>query len=273
MVGIKRKLWIIAAVISASLFAVCAGILASSFMEHRALQWEMDALRKAKSTAAMSPCDMPKAFLPEPSSALLPQHPVILPGLKMLYEQNNDMIGWLAIDGTEIDYPVMQTPDNEGYYLDRGFDKNAKKNGLPILDTACDFMWPSDNLIIHGHNMRNGAMFAGLFAYKDEMFCREHPFIRFDTLYRPGNYRIVAVFYSKVYNKTEQVFKYYQFTDAEDQESYNQFIKSIKALSLYDTGSVPEYGDELITLSTCSYHTENGRFVVVAKRDAEDEMR
>ncbi|AET68234.1 hypothetical protein Desor_2689 [Desulfosporosinus orientis DSM 765] len=239
----------IIAALSSLLFLLSAGIYLNYYIDLQLLHKEMKALRESKQAIAASPGE---------GSKLAP-----------LYEQNNDIVGWLSIEGTSIDYPVMQTPENEVYYLDKDFTKKDNRNGLPILDTACDFIRPSDNLIIHGHNMKNGMMFAELLAYEDEGFCREHPFIHFDTLYRPNCYRVVAVFYSQVYYSTDQVFKYYQFTEAGSRENFNQFINNIRSLSLYDTGVIPAYGDKLLTLSTCSYHTENGRFVVVARREAD----
>lgn len=194
------------------------------------------------------------------------QNPVILPKYEELYSKNKDLVGWVKITGTPIDYPVVQKPGDEDYYLTHGFDGEKNINGLPVLDAACDFLKPGTNLIIHGHNMKNGQMFASLHKYKGEKFYREHSVINFDTLYGQGEYEIIAVFLSRVYKKNENVFKFYQFTEARNKEEFDKYINNIKELSLYDTGVTAEYGDELITLSTCSYHTENGRIAVVAKK-------
>jgi len=193
-----------------------------------------------------------------------PQEPVMLAQYRELYEQNTDMAGWIRVDGTGIDYPVMYTADD--FYLSHGFDKAESKSGVPFIDKRCAIEPFSTNTIIYGHHMKNGTMFAGLESYEDEEFYKAHPFIRFDTLYERRVYEIIAVFKSQIYRKSDTVFKHYNFLNAVDAAAYNEYIANIKALSLYDTGVTAAYGDELITLATCAYHTENGQFVVVAKR-------
>ena len=178
---------------------------------------------------------------------------------------NSDMAAWLQIPDTNIDYPVMWTPENEEYYLRRGFDGSRNSNGCLILDTDSSLEPLTTNLIIHGHNMKSGAMFGKLTDYEDEVFFQEHRII---TLYTPKcqrNYEVIAVFRSQVYKKSDQVFKFYKFFQADTAEEFDDFYQNIKALSLYDTGVTAEFGDCFLTLSTCSYHVENGRFVVVAK--------
>ena len=195
-----------------------------------------------------------------------------------LYEQNNDFIGWLYIEGTDINYPVMQTPEDENYYLYRDFEKKENKNGCLILDTDSvagvgtseneykDGTKPSTNLIIHGHTMKSGAMFGNLNYYKDKEYGLEHKKICFDSLYEKREYELIAVFYSQVYYESDDVFKYYKFFQAHTQEEFDDWYENIMKISLYDTEVSAEMGDEFITLSCCSYHVEDGRFVVVAKR-------
>lgn len=192
--------------------------------------------------------------------------PSVLPGLATLYEQNLDLAGWLSIEGTVIDYPVMFRPDDRDYYLTHNFDRRKDKNGALFIQADCDPFQPGGNTIIHGHNIKSGNMFGDLNKYKDETYFREHPVIRFDTLYERGEYRIVAVFLSQVYRKNDSVFKYYQFLQADTEAEFDDFVSNIKALALYKTGVDAKYGDTFITLSTCSYHTENGRLVVVARK-------
>lgn len=206
------------------------------------------------------------------------QAPEILPKYRKLYEMNPDLIGWLAIDGTVIDYPVMQTMENENYYLYLDFYKKDNKNGSLILDTDstvgtgtlvndyANGTEPSTNLIIHGHTMKSGEMFGNLKLYKDEEYGTEHNIICFDSLYEEREYELIAVFYSQVYYENEDVFKYYKFFQADTQEEFNDWYENIKEMSLYDTGVTAQFGDEFITLSCCSYHVEDGRFVVVGKR-------
>ena len=159
----------------------------------------------------------------------------------------------------------MQTVGEPNYYLKRGFDKQHSDYGVPYVQENCDLAL-SDNCVIYGHHMGNGTMFADLCKYESEGFYQEHKIIRFDTLSGFGKYEVVAVFKTVAYS--EQGFKYYHFTRAESAEDFDDYIAQCKALSLYDTGVTAEYGDRLITLSTCEYSRKNGRMVVVAKRIA-----
>lgn len=184
---------------------------------------------------------------------------------KKLYVENPDFIGWLAIDGTNIDYPVMLTPDDPEFYLRRGFNKQFSLAGTPFIDARCSINPMSDNIIIYGHNMKDDTMFSDILKYSDYDFFIEHPSISFGTLESTKRYEIVAAFYSEVHPIDSNVFKYYNFIDAKTAKDYDAFISNIKNLSLYETNIFPIYGDKLITLSTCSYHSDEGRFVIVAK--------
>lgn len=202
----------------------------------------------------------------------------MLPEYQTLYEKNADVVGWLKIEDTVIDYPVMQTPEDEEYYLDYDFYGNRNVNGSLILDadsatgtgTAekeyADGSSPTTNLIIHGHTMKSGQMFGNLQRYRDKVYGKKHSVIQFDSLYEHRTYELLAVFYSQVYYKTDSVFKYYNFFQANTKEEFQDWYRNIKKLSLYDTEVTAEFGDEFITLSCCSYHVEDGRFVVVGKR-------
>lgn len=182
-----------------------------------------------------------------------------------LMEQNADVVGWLNIPGTEIDYPVMQTPEEENYYLYRDFYGNENQNGSLLVSAGCDIEDENTNWIIHGHNMKSGAMFGSLLNYRKKSYMKNHSLIYLDTLKGRRTYEIIAVFESQVYRENDYVFKYYQCYNIESWEEYDSFYNNIKKLSLYDTGVSAVYGDHFLTLSTCAYHTENGRFVVVAK--------
>ena len=178
---------------------------------------------------------------------------------------NPDMKAWIQIPDTKIDYPVMWTPKDENYYLYKDFEGKENKNGCLILDTDSCLDPLTTNLIIHGHNMKSGAMFGDLTDYEDEDYYQKHPRIILYTEQCQRNYEIIAVFRSQVYKKTDTVFKFYKFFQADTQEEFDDFYNNIKKLSLYDTGVTASFGDRFITLSTCVYHVTNGRFVVVAK--------
>ena len=191
---------------------------------------------------------------------------VILPEYAALYEQNNDLVGWICIEDTRINYPVMQSPDEPNFYLDHGFDKGETDYGCPYVSEICDVSEPSDNLIIYGHHKKNGTMFTDLKKFRKKSFWEDHKTFRFDTLYEKQTYEIIAVFKTVVYTKSASEFRYYQFSDAKTPEEFDAYIATCKAKALYDTGVSAEYGDKLITLSTCEYSTKNGRLVLVAKR-------
>ncbi|MFC4307174.1 class B sortase [Cohnella boryungensis] len=191
--------------------------------------------------------------------------PVMLPEFQELYERNPDIIGWLTIANTRIDYPVMQNLQDAEYYLDHDFDKKENKNGLPFLD-AQNTIDDSDILLLHGHNMKSGLMFADLLNYKKESYYKEHSTIQFNTLYEKAEYEIVAVILSEVYRKSDDVFKYYQVEKADSPAEFDSYVQNVKKLALYDTGVAAQYGDQLIVLSTCEYSSENGRLAVVARK-------
>lgn len=190
----------------------------------------------------------------------------ILPEYEKAYLQNDDMVGWIKIEDTKINYPVMQSKDEANFYLKHGFDKAYTDYGCPYVQENCDVTTPSDNLIIYGHNMKNGTMFSALTNYKSKSFWEEHKTITFDTITEHHEYEIVAAFTTVVYTDSTDSFKYYNFVQADSEDDFNAYIEKCKELSSYDTGVTAEYGDKLITLSTCEYSHTNGRMVVVAKR-------
>ncbi len=183
-----------------------------------------------------------------------------------LYNLNKDMVGWVSIEDTNIDYPVMQNLSSDEYYLHLGFDGEESDEGLPFLDWRCRTNPISTNTLIYGHNMKNGHMFADLLKYEDEEFFKAHRLIRYDTVYEEGFYDIVAVFRTHVAYEAEDAFRFYRFIDADNSEEFDDYISKAKELSLYETGVTAEFGDMLLTLSTCEYTEQDGRFVVVAKK-------
>lgn len=185
--------------------------------------------------------------------------------LAALHEQNPDIVGWIKIDDTRVDYPVMWTPDDPEFYLRRNFQKEDSVAGTPFLDAAST-MPGSSNWLIYGHNMKNGTMFHDTLKYEDKAFYDGHKTIHFDTLEGEGLYEIVAVCYTQIYEENAQVFKYYQYASIVDEASFDAYVQGVKALSIYDTGVTPVWGDQLITLSTCEYSVEDGRFIIVARK-------
>ena len=123
----------------------------------------------------------------------------------------------------------------------------------------------NDPIIIYGHHMNDGSMFAGLMKFKDKNFWEKHKTVSFDTLTDRQTYEVIAVFKTVVYTDSPDSFKYYHFINAETDEDFTAYVEKCKELSLYDTGVTAKYGDKLLTLSTCEYSRTNGRLVVVAK--------
>lgn len=186
--------------------------------------------------------------------------------LEELQKENEEIIGWLEIEGTNINYPVLQTSDND-YYLTHNYKKEKASTGSLFLDKDFDLINGSSNYLIYGHRNKNGLMFEDLMKYAKEDFYKEHTKVRFTTNKEDGIYEILAVFYSRVYYKSEQnVFRYYYFVNANNEEEYNDFVNNAKKVSLYDTGITASFGDQLLTLSTCEYSQEDGRFAVVCKK-------
>lgn len=187
-----------------------------------------------------------------------------------LYKANPDIIGWVEIEGTHINYPVMQTKNDPEFYLRRNFEKEYSLSGVPFMDAASDIFIPTCNWTIYGHHMKDGTMFKDLVKYADYDFYQEHKYIKFDTIYKggQGTYEVVAAFYAQIYDSDDKVFKYYQYPGITTEAELEEYTAGVKKLSEYDTGVEVSYGDQLITLSTCNYHVGDGkgRFAVVAKR-------
>lgn len=196
------------------------------------------------------------------ASASLPD---ILPEYEALYAENPDTIGWLKIDGTGIDNVVMYAPDEIDKYLHTDFYGNYSYRGCLFVDEYCDIL-SSDNLIIYGHNMKDYSMFGSLMYYVSEDFYKQHKTISFDTIYEKQTYEIVAAIKTELVPEGSDGFKYYEYTSSGDEASFNEYVEFIRENKLYDTGAELSPGDKILTLSTCAYHAEDGRFIVVAKK-------
>lgn len=189
----------------------------------------------------------------------LPENPY-----KDYFLQNADMCSWLVIPDTIVDYPVMWTPGDECYYLYKDFNKQKSGNGCLLLDTDSSLDPMSTNLIIHGHNNKN-AMFGNLSLYADETYAKEHNKLYLYTKDACLEFEVMVSFYSQVFYKTDECFKFYKFFNADTDIEFMDYYDNIVALSEYPALCEASFGDTLLTLSTCSDHVENGRFVLVAK--------
>lgn len=197
---------------------------------------------------------------------ITPQKTEVMIKLEELQKENNEIIGWLEIEGTNINSPVLQTTDND-FYLTHNYKKEKASSGSLFLDKDFDLENGSSNYLIYGHRNKQGLMFEDLLKYAKEDFYKEHKTIKFTTNKEEAIYEILAVFYSRVYYKSEKdVFRYYYFVNANNEAEYNEFINEAKKASIYDTGITAKYGEQLLTLSTCEYSKEDGRFAIVAKK-------
>lgn len=275
----KRKIfrWICIAIVIA-----CVAYIGISIYKTYKAQKAYEDLRKYKNptsyptatqtltpspTATMTPTATP-SMSPTPTNSPTPTEPVILQEYETLYNMNNDMIGWIKLDDTVIDYPVMfiEGDVSEFYYLKRDFNKQDSNSGSIFVDGRCYAVGDrSQNVIIYGHNMRAGTMFAALHKLKDKSFWESHHLIRFDTIYSEDLYEIVGVLKTPVYTSEDKVFKIYNFINAKNEEEYKEFSSYVKEKSLFDTGLELQYGDETITLMTCT-DRDRERLVVVARK-------
>ncbi len=200
------------------------------------------------------------------NTQITPQKTEMMLKLEELQKENSEIIGWLEIDGTNINYPVLQATDND-FYLTHNYKKEKARSGSLFLDKDFDLKNGSSNYLIYGHRNKQGLMFEDLLKYAKEDFYKEHKTIKYTTNKEDASYEILSVFYSRVYYKSEKnVFRYYYFVNADDEQEYNNFINEAKKASIYDTGVTAEHGEQLLTLSTCEYSQEDGRFVIVAKK-------
>lgn len=199
------------------------------------------------------------------NSEEIPEEPTILPDYEKLYEENNDLYGWIRIDDTVINYPVMYSPYDPELYLHADFSKNDSISGTPFVLTP-----DTENIIIYAHNMKNRTMFGSLREYKDADYYEEHKYIEFDTLYEKAQYEIVAVSKAIAYYDAKEIpdgaYLFYEHTSLSNEDEFNAYIENAKENEYFDTGVEASYGDSLITLCTCDYWTTNARLIIVAKK-------
>ena len=274
----RRWLSVVLFIASIGLLTISAYSLMGMYQEYRQADELNDRLQQIHETAEQ-PKETEKIKAPvatsKPSESPAPEETsavesdptapgrVVDAGLLALHEENPDCIYWLTIPDTVIDYPVMYHPQEKDYYLRRDFCGNYSGSGTLYMDEDCDPEW-GDNLIIYGHHMNNGTMFAALENYKSRDFYESHPQITLQTLYGEETYRVMAVFTTPVYTGND--FAYYNFTVTGDAKVYDAFVKECLSPSLYETGETAVYGRRLLTLSTCEYSQKNGRMVIVAVR-------
>lgn len=257
----------------AAMFLICAGVFIKMAYENRHQAEQNDYLaslvQQEQGQVQRPPISGDGSYV-EPVSAFVEiSDPVTGEPVKVLreyasvYQLNPDMVGWIHIPNTTLNYPVVQTPDEPDYYLHRDFYEKNNRHGTVYAHSQADLQTPSDNVTIYGHNMSDGSMFASLHKYTEKEHYDENPYIYFDTLYAHRTYQIISVFEIDV---TESDFDYHNYVDT-NAFSFQNFVDNCKELAMYDTGVTAKYGDKLLTLSTCDndYASDDIRFVIVAK--------
>lgn len=242
-------LYTIAIAIFALIFLICAGLLIKRLIDDRQTENEFSALSDLIDETA------------EPAA----EGETNADKFARLVERNSEFIGWISIENTNLDFPVMYSPTRADFYLRHDFEGEYSNYGVPYLDEDCTLTAEdrSENLIIYGHNMKTGTIFGSLTGYKEASYYSEHPYIEFDTLYGDGTYQVFGAFAIDVVSDTS--FAYNTYIDM-DETTFDEFVNEVKRRSDVDSGITPEYGDELLTLSTCEYSSSNGRYVVCARR-------
>lgn len=239
----------VAILVCLAVFLVSGGLLLKRYFDDRRSESEFAALE------SLIVSDAPAADGEETNSAKF----------AALRDQNSDFIGWISIEDTKLDFPVMYAPNNKDFYLRHDFNKEYSVYGVPYLDekTTLGANDQSENLVIYGHNMKTGTIFGCLTGYKEASYYQQHPYVQFDTVYGDGTYEVFAAFSIDVAADTS--FVYNQYVDM-DEETYDTYVDEVISRSDVDTGIRPVYGEQLLTLSTCEYSSDNGRYVVVARR-------
>lgn len=246
-------LYTLAIAVCALIFVISGGLLVKRYFDDRRVEGEFASLAAQIDTSA--------AANTEPSAEGTPGNTAKFAALQQL---NPDFFGWVSIEDTNLDFPVMFAPANKDFYLRHDFDGEYSIYGVPYLDekTTVGSGIESQNLIIYGHNMKTGTIFGCLTGYKNADYYAAHPQITFDTIYGDATYEVFAAFAIDVVQ--DPSFAYNEYVNM-DEAAFDAYLSQVIGRSDVDTGIIPQYGDRLLTLSTCEYSSDNGRYVVVAR--------
>lgn len=260
--------FVILAVVSFAVFGIAElrDIVTTRQMQKLANQVEVpkeeDTAKKQGNTTEATGDGAAEATTPKEETTT--QNLTVLPEYAELIQQNPEMVGWISIDDTGINYPVVQK-DNT-YYLTHGFDQSNNTNGSIFMDERCSIVSPTINTIIYGHNMKSGMMFGGLKNYLQAGYLESHKYIQFNTIYEKRTYEIVAVCLSEVQYQDEDAYRYYDFITSTSAQDLQDFVENVDSLAVYGNADGLTLQDKLLTLSTCNSYTEDGRLFVVAKQ-------
>lgn len=249
---------------------------------------ETTASTTAAATAPTEPKGVPENWAENLSYA--PDNSGITARAKSLLRLNPDICGYIRINDTMVDYPLVKDPGDIAentpfygpekygsnyFYLDHDLDAGYKRSGTLFLDFRNNFGWDekeqSENIIIYGHNMMDNSMFGSLRRYRqDYSFFEQSPFIELSSNYKDYDYVIFAfLITSGSYASTD--FVYWNMEELDNKEDFDHYVQRCKRDAMVDTGIDVQYGDKLLTLSTCYADEDNSRFIVVARRLREGE--
>lgn len=283
--SIKNMIYNALLAVCAIAFAVSAGMLIHKLYEERKQEHvfnqlmdvfpEPDTGEPAQSEVqnmqeAVRDPETGKVSLESVKESVWAEWDVRLDGYKKLKEKNQDFIGWIRIDGTQIDYPVMQSLDREDYYLKRNFDKNQSAYGVPYVSELCVLGPEGTNLLIYGHHMKNGSMFAALDGYRDVQFYKDHPYIRFDTLDEASAYEVIGAWLIPNASSAEQVEELFDLLFPQSEEEFVSGWNAAGRRLFVNTGAEPSLDRRLLALVTCDYSYNNSRIVVLAQQVIEE---
>lgn len=262
---IDRKYLFAALSLLLSAVAVFSGV--QIWREHTSRQKDINAFAELAAIAEVKAPDPPRETASpeltdteEIDAAEEPEisAPAFRHDIPLLIEQNGECIGWITIDDTAVDYPVMHTPEWPQKHLHMNFYGEYSDSGVPFLDYRCSR--DSDNLIIYGHNMRNGTMFSALTDYLSDGYLEAHPTILLETVDGAYEFHVFAV------ASVNKLDKWYSFIDAESEDAYQEAISQLMQKAVISDGTLPVFGDHLLTLSTCYGGNKDSRLIVIARR-------
>lgn len=243
-------------IVSVLLSAVLAASGVMIYRELSSRQKEKDDFKDIAEIVTASPTEPSETDTPSDESNAEIEPEQTGRNLEELFSMNSDCIGWLCIPGTAVDYPVMHTPESPQKYLRKNFYGEYSQSGVPFLDGRCNT--DSDNLIVYGHNMKNGTMFSNLRYYTDSAFCDGHRTVELETADGLKLYEVFAVL------KTDNADEWYNFITADGKESFDERISEVMVRSLFWTNTTPAYGQQILSLSTCYGNSKSGRLLVLA---------
>ncbi len=215
------------------------------------------------------PTTLPPSTAPTEPPETEPPEPQMLTRFGEYYEMNNDIVGWIQVPNTIIDYPVTQYTDNE-YYLTHDFLKEESKDGNPFLAVEADILTANRSMSLFGHHRKNGLMFEPLVNYKKLSYYKSWPVFHFDTLYEESAYVIFSVFYMAG-NRTDKQFYYYPVAEFVDDDAFMEHVTQLQKRSIFTTGIDVEADDRIVILTCCTYETDDLRIAVAGRKLRESE--